>query len=237
MCAVRMQWKRLGVVALVGLVLAACAAPAPRGAPAGAATGPAGDQSVTDPAAAGPPTRVRAAFVAITSAALPAWLAKDRGIYQKYGLDVELSYIAGLTRISEALLAGELDFGITPAPSAFGPGLQGAELVMIASWSSKSTFSLYGLPSLTSVQDLRGKRIATSQRGSLSELWMAEILQRHGLEMTKDYIVLPLGGQPEQLAGLQNGAVDAAALTIPTNILARKMGLREVLNYMDSALD
>jgi NitT/TauT family transport system substrate-binding protein len=107
---------------------------------------------------------------------LPAWLAADRGIYEKYGLDVELMYVSGLAKVSESLVAGEIDFGITPTPSAMGPGLQGADLVAIASWASKNAFSLYTQPSLTSVEDLRGKRIATSRRGSLSELWAAQVL-------------------------------------------------------------
>ena len=87
----RMQWQRLGVVALVGLVLAACAAPMPRGVPADAASGPAsastasgGERAGSSPAAAAaPPVRLRAAFVAISGAMLPAWIAVDRGLYQR----------------------------------------------------------------------------------------------------------------------------------------------------------
>jgi NitT/TauT family transport system substrate-binding protein len=180
---------------------------------------------------------VKAAFVAIASAMLPAWLAADRGIFEKYNLDVELTYIAGLAKISEALVSHEIDYGITPTPSAFGPGLQGADLVAIASWSSKNAFALYTQPSITSVADLRGKRIGTSRRGSLSELWTTEIFSRYGLEPERDYAVLAMGGQNEQLAGLQNGAVDAAALTVPINLLAQKLGLRELLSYRDNALE
>jgi NitT/TauT family transport system substrate-binding protein len=209
---------------------------APSGQPAGL---PAGDaRPASGPAVAtAPPVSLKAAFVAISSAMLPAWLGADRGIFEKYGLDVELIYISGLAKISESLVAGEIDFGITPTPSAMGPGLQGADLVAIASWASKNAFSLYTQPSITSVEDLRGKRIATSRRGSLSELWASEVLGRYGMEPERDYAVLPLGGQPEQLAGLQNGAVDAAALAVPTNIIARKAGLRELLGYRENALE
>jgi NitT/TauT family transport system substrate-binding protein len=180
---------------------------------------------------------VRAAFVSIAGTMLPAWIAADRGIYERYGLDVELSYVAGATKIAEALLSGDIDFGVTIATSAMGPGLQGADLVMIACWSHLSAFSLYAQPSVQSIQDLHGGRIGTSRRGSLSELWAAEILERYGMQPERDYTILPMGGQPDQLAGLQNGAVDAAALGNPTNILARKMGLRELLHYRDAALE
>jgi NitT/TauT family transport system substrate-binding protein len=104
-------------------------------------------------------------------------------------------------------------------------------------WGDKSTFSLYAQPSIASVHDLRGKRISTTRRGSLSELWASEILPRYGLIPEQDYTIVPLGGQPEQLAGLQNGAVDAAALGVPTNILARNLGLREVLSYKDHGVE
>jgi NitT/TauT family transport system substrate-binding protein len=220
---------------LIGL-LVACAAPTPRAAPSGAA--PAGAaQPAASAEAAGPPAAVRAAFVVMGSAVLPSWIAADQAIYPRYNLDVELIYIPGLAKISEALLANEIDFGIVPAPAAMGPGIQGGELVMVASWANKSAFSLYAQPSLSSVADLVGKRVSTTRRGSLGELWAAEVLARYGLQPERDYAVLPLGGQPEQLAGLQNGAADAATLGVPTNILARKLGFRELLNYKDNALD
>ncbi|HLH21411.1 MAG TPA: ABC transporter substrate-binding protein [Chloroflexota bacterium] len=126
------------VLVLLGSLLAACAAP---GAPASPASAPpggapsAGAASAT--AAPAPPVRVRAAYVSIASNMLPAWIDVDEGLYQKYGLDVELSYIAGAAKISEAVMAGELDFGVAPASSAIGPGLEGADTVMLASWTNK----------------------------------------------------------------------------------------------------
>lgn len=234
------------IVCSIALVIVACRPTGAAGgsaAPVGPPSGQAAPPSGQGPLASGPavavtsPAPVRAAFVAVSSAMLPAWLAADRGIYERYGLDVELVYIAGLAKISEALVAGELDFGITPTPSAMGPGLQGADLVAIASWASKNAFSLYTQPSITAVEELRGKRIATSRRGSLSELWTAQVLGRYGLAPERDYTVLALGGQNEQYAGLQNGAVDAAVLTVPINIVARKAGLRELLSYRENALE
>lgn len=228
------QFGRLGSVVIAALLVAGCVAPAPQRAPTGAAR----EQPASAPApTVAAPVKVHAAFVALAGAMLPAWLAADRGLFQRYGLDVELTYISGLAKIAESLIAGELDFGISPTPTAMGPGLQGADLVAIACWSTKNAFSLFAQPSITSVEDLRGKRVATSRRGSLTELWAAEVLSRYGLEPERDYIVVPLGGQPEQLAGLQNGAVDASALAVPTNVLARKLGFREILSYRDAALE
>jgi NitT/TauT family transport system substrate-binding protein len=250
MHAVANGYRHLAVLLVLAIVLTACGSAGARGpaarapadgsgaqaAPNGAAAS--GQPSTSGPAVAtAPPAHLSAAFVSIAGSMLPAWLAEDRGIYDKYGLDVELTYVAGQAKIAEALLSGDLDFGITPAPSAMGPGLQGADLVMIASWANKSAFSLYARPEIKTVEDLRGKRIATSRRGSLSEQWAVEVLSRYGMEPERDYVILPMGGQPEQLAGLQNGAVDAAALGVPTNVLARKLGLNEILKHKENALE
>src|SRR5438067_1573119 len=103
---------RIALVVLLGLV-AACAAPSSRGAPSGAAPGAAG--AGEEPAVSGaevppgPPATVRAAFVVMGSPVLPSWIAVDRGINKRYNLDVELIYIPGQAKVSESLLAREID--------------------------------------------------------------------------------------------------------------------------------
>jgi ABC-type nitrate/sulfonate/bicarbonate transport system substrate-binding protein len=108
---------------------------------------------------------------------------------------------------------------------------------MIACWSDKSAFSLFTHPGIQTVADLQGKRIAVTRRGSASELWASAVLGPYGLAADRDYAVLPMGGQPEQVAGLIGGAVDAAVLGPGTLGIARKQGYRELLNYRDHALE
>ena len=130
--------RGLAVVALVVLV-AGCAPPAPaRSVPA----------PPDAPAASAPLTRVRAAYVALTGNMLPAWIAADQGRYARYGLDVELTYIAGAAKIAQALVAREIDVAIAPAEVAMGPGIEGADTVMVATWAYKMSFSLMGQPDL-----------------------------------------------------------------------------------------
>jgi NitT/TauT family transport system substrate-binding protein len=221
----------LGLALLaLGLLVAACAAP---GAPARPV--PAEGQAASAPTVA--PVRVRSAYVSIAGNMLPAWIAEDQGLFQKHGLDVELTYIAGAAKMSEALIAGELDVAVTPASSAMGPGLEGADLVMVASWSDKLAFSALAQPAIQTPADLRGKRLGITRRGSNSEIWGTAVLGPLGMEPDRDFTYLSMGGQAEQLAGLQNGAIDAAILTPPTNLTARKLGYREVLSYKDYRLE
>jgi ABC-type nitrate/sulfonate/bicarbonate transport system substrate-binding protein len=59
--------------------------------------------------AAAPQKKFRAAFTAFAYANPPFWIAKDLKVFEKYGLDVELVYVAG-ARTIQALLGGSIDF-------------------------------------------------------------------------------------------------------------------------------
>src|SRR3954453_10275640 len=137
-------------LAALALLLVACT-------PSSGGTVPAAPGAAAGATAAPAPRSVRAAYVVLGSSALPAWLAQDEGIFARYGLDVELIYIAGQVRIGEALVGGELDAGIGPVELAMGPALEGADLVMVASWNNKAAFSAVAQPGMASMADMHGK--------------------------------------------------------------------------------
>ena len=59
--------------------------------------------ALPQPSAAAP---VRIAYSSISGAMLPLWVAKDKNLFDKHGVDVEVMYIRGVA--IEALLAGEV---------------------------------------------------------------------------------------------------------------------------------
>jgi hypothetical protein len=82
--------------------------------------------------AAGQKDTVRSAFLTFTSAASMPWVAKGAGIYDKYGLDVSLTYIAPAT-LNQTLLAGkDLDVGYGSAANLVTLDAQGGDLVILA---------------------------------------------------------------------------------------------------------
>src|SRR5216684_3258763 len=139
-----MRWPALTARRLCGLLGAALllAACAPSGAAPGSTNAAAARPAPGASAPAvitpdQPAQRVRVAYASISGSMLPVWIARDEGLYARQGLDVELIYIAGAVKIAEALLGGELDFGTTGASSAMGPGLEGADTIMVGSWTNK----------------------------------------------------------------------------------------------------
>ncbi len=228
-----------GAIACVWLLTLACAAAAPAGPPDGHGAAPSSAAAQVGPTTAvdRPPQPIRVSYVSISGSMLPVWIAKDEGLYDKYGLDAEVIYIAGAVKVAEALLAGEVDVAATGASSAMGPGLEGADLVMVGSWTNKLAFSAVVGPDIQSVTDIRGKRVGTVRRGSNSEIWATSVLGKYGLEVERDFTISPIGGQPEQVAALQNGAIDVAVLVPPNNLHARKLGFQELLSAREYGLD
>jgi NitT/TauT family transport system substrate-binding protein len=238
------------IVLTLCLLLVACGGSTPSAGPAarpaagadgpsaGAGAPPAGAAAAEAPTPALAPAKIRIAYVTLAPNVLPAvWLATDYGLFDKYGLDAELTFIAGSAKIAGALVAGEIDVAVGPGEVAMGPGLEGADTVMIASWAYKMGFSLMGKPYLQSPADVRGRRVGITRRGSNSELWVNAVLSPFGLQPEVDYTLLAVGGLFEQIAALENGATDVGVIGIPANLRARELGYRELLSPEQSVID
>jgi len=234
----RWRGRLLGLVAL--LASANCAgppaqppvkqdAPAPS-SPGGAAVAPGGGPG----GAATTPGRVKmtVAVGALSTNYVPLFLTKEEGFFEQYGIDAELTYMDG-SATERAVATGDSPIGGTGAglvPSR----LAGADIVMIAAIASRLASSLYVQPSITSVEGLRGRTIASTTPGSSNYQTVQIFLKRSGLELGGDVQVVNAGGATEQLAMLDQELADAAFFTPPAALRARDLGLRELVRLVDA---
>ena len=65
------------------------------------------------------------------SSSVPQWIAKETGIFKKYGLDIDLVFIDGSTRGIQALLAGDLSFTEAVGTSAINGKMAGGNIAII----------------------------------------------------------------------------------------------------------
>ena len=97
-------------------------------------------------------------YASVSATRAPLWIAKDLGLFEKYGLDGKLIYIAsGVTSVN-ALLGGSVYLIAASGSSAVGAAARGAPLVIIASLGHIA-YKLIAHPSITSIQGLKGKII------------------------------------------------------------------------------
>src|SRR5687767_13083615 len=71
---------------------------------------------------------IRIAYSSISGAMLPLWVAKDKKLFDKHGVDVELTYVRGVS--IEALLAGEVQFVRASPPAVVRSTMRGADLAI-----------------------------------------------------------------------------------------------------------
>ena len=166
----------------------------------------------------------------ITQSAL--FVARDRGYYQKEGLDVDLILMRGGVA-SQALIAGNVDFTTVPT-AGLQAALQGVPLKVVLSTFHKAMFWLYSRPEIRSVKDLAGKKVAVSSFGAAGDSALRELIKKSALDENRDVAILAIGTTATRLGALSAGVVDAAMMTFPHNITAAESGFRELVSFIAS---
>lgn len=207
---------------------AASAAPASASAkPNAAASGASVNASSKPSGAASGLTKLKAAYSQTSSVQGALYLGADQGFFQKYGLDVEISQVAGTQQVP-AMTAGELQFGTPGGNELVSADLGGASLVMIAVASNYPVFSLYGAKGVNDVKDLAGKSVAVTTAGSSTDAAARIYLQHFGLD--KQVKIQPAATMEGILAVLQKGDAAGGVMSPPTTALADQAGLKELVN-------
>jgi NitT/TauT family transport system substrate-binding protein len=213
-----------------------------------AACGPAASPPTPAPAAAGVPAaavavpqalpRVRVAYASDSPAELPAQVASEAGLFAKHGLDVSVERIAGgSSKVLQVMLAGELELAQVGGTAVVDAYLAGADPVYIASHLQVLLLTIYGVPGIDRLEDLRGKTIAMTRPGTISDFAARYAVARAGLRPDADVGLIPTGGNAETLAALTSSNVTAGVFASPWDVTARKLGLGELANLATLGLD
>jgi ABC-type nitrate/sulfonate/bicarbonate transport system substrate-binding protein len=169
--------------------------------------------------------KVRLAYSAFSISFLNLFVARDAGLFKKHGLEAELIQMAGPLPIA-ALASGEIDYltGYTTGIIATG---QGAPLKGILIALRKPPFYLVAEPGVQSINDLAGKRIGIDRIGSLQHLVVRLLMRARGADPEKA-IFTQTGAVSNTVSSLGQGAVSAAVLSGPHNVIMGQKGFRQV---------
>ena len=165
----------------------------------------------------------------LSAAGLPAWMAKESGIFRKNGLDVQIVYFRGGTITAMALIARETPISQISGPPVVSAALKGADAVMIAGGNVIAEYWLMSKPEIKTAEQLKGSSVAISVFGGLADSMARIALQRLGLNPVKDVTLLQIGTIPERLSALDSGKVQAAMLSSPDNFRGQKRGLYNLM--------
>src|SRR3972149_5262507 len=114
--------------------------------------------------------RVRIAWAGASPANSPIWVVQEKGFLKKQGLDAEIISISNSPTALQALLAGELDVIVTSVATLVSSRLGGAGMGVILGTVPTFPDYILAVPSITSVEQLKGKIGAVNRLGTTSDL-------------------------------------------------------------------
>ena len=165
---------------------------------------------------------------------LPIDIGVEQGLFAKQGIDIESVELAGDAKLQQALAAGGIDFGLGSGPGmAFAA--KGSPAFAVAAFAgpprSISAIVLHN-SNIRTIADLKGKTIAVSTTGSLSD-WLAKqmaIQEGWGQDGIR---AAPLGAIPTSIAALKAKQVDAVVLATEAGFRLEEQQEGNVLATMD----
>jgi ABC-type nitrate/sulfonate/bicarbonate transport system substrate-binding protein len=177
------------------------------------------------PVRAQDPKKVRMAYSAFSISFLNLFVARDAGLFNKHGIDVELIQMAGPLPVA-ALAGGEIDYLTGYSTGIVATG-RGAPLKGVMISLRKPPFFLVAEPSIRGPNDLTGKRIGVDRIGSLQHL-VARLMLKSKRADPEKAIFTQTGSVSNTVTSLGQGAVSAAVLSGPHNVIMTQQGFREI---------
>jgi len=141
-------------------------------------------------------------------------VAKVMGIFEKYGLDVELQHLSGSGAIGAALNGGSIQIADGDGSAVGAAVLNGIDLVFFGATLNVFPMQMWARKGITSVEGLRGKKVGSTTPGSLTQVATAAVLKANGLKES-DVKLIQLANAGSKFAALQSGAIDAALANPP----------------------
>lgn len=191
---------------------------------------------ISQTSAAAQTKRIAAGYSAISATQTGFYLAKDAKIFDKYGLYVDPVYVAGGSRMAQAIVAGEFALALAGG-NIVNVNLAGGDVVIIGGVVNVPSFYLYTHSSIKKQEDLKNKALGVTRYGASTDVSLRAFLKKYGLEPDRDVKILQMGGQPEILAGMQAGVIQGGILSSPGDFKARKAGYSLLANFAKEGID
>jgi len=180
---------------------------------------------IPDGNAVAQPKKVRIGIQSTNIGFLPFHLAYHKAFYRDQGIDLETIFMS-TQAVNAAFVRGDIDYSAA-VNGIVQTIVRGNAAKVLACAVDRPLQSLIARKELRSARDLKGKKIGGSTPGGTATLMADAALKHLGLDPGRDVTVVPLRGN--RLTALESGAVDAALLGVPENIVATDKGYTEIL--------
>ncbi|MBM4299408.1 MAG: ABC transporter substrate-binding protein, partial [Deltaproteobacteria bacterium] len=157
-------------------------------------------------------------YASVTGSRIPLWIAKDAGLFERYGLNVNLVVIAAGNAAIGALASGDVEILGAPGATTMVSAAKGLPFAIIGTFGP-AAWKLAAHPTIATVQDLRGKTVGISRPGTTIDFATRRALTKLGFTPGSDVQILATGlaESNKRIAVMLQGRFDAT-LVSPDNL-------------------
>jgi ABC-type nitrate/sulfonate/bicarbonate transport system substrate-binding protein len=180
------------------------------------------------PAAAQIRATLSAVVIGVSVSIWPAIVADKKGLFTEEGLDFDLINSGSSARSLQQVAAGSAPIGSSSMVDSIRAIGGGANVKIFLNSLAVGTHSLVAAKNITSVRDLKGKRVMTGGQGDITNLWWYAVAKHFGLDPSRDVELLFSGSTTARTAALLGGAIDASVLSTPQSFKAIEDGFTDL---------
>jgi ABC-type nitrate/sulfonate/bicarbonate transport system substrate-binding protein len=152
----------------------------------------------------------------------PIWVTKEAKLFEKYGNQVQLIFIQGAASAAAAVVSGDAQVGAFSPQVVITSTMQGLDLTMLGRLGNTMDNRIFGRKGMTDIKQI--KSLAISRFASNADFAGRFLVERAGLKPDTDVAFLQFGNQSNRIAAIETGRADAAIVTPPITLQARKLG-------------
>jgi ABC-type nitrate/sulfonate/bicarbonate transport system substrate-binding protein len=182
-------------------------------------------------AADAPLAKMRFAQSGHTSSSWPIYVAQQKKIFEKNGLDIEVIVIRGSTNLVRAIISNTVPMGRINPDYVIGGIEKGAKLKIVSGIQDKIAYDLMARSEIKTGADLKGKTIGVSTLTGGTTLMVEEVLEKAFKLKEGEYKYLVVGTSPERYAALKGGSVHATFMGAPFNFTAAREGFNKLITF------
>src|SRR6185436_13766988 len=138
-----------------------------------------------------------------TSSSWPLYVAEQKKMFEKNGIQVEVIIIRGATNVVRAVLSETIPIGRINPDYVIGAADKGAKVKIVAANMEKIPYDIYARPEIKAGADLKGKTLGVSTLTGGTTLMLHEVLEKAYKLKENDYKLLVVGTSPERYAALK----------------------------------
>ncbi len=178
--------------------------------------------------------RLALGISALSAVYAPLYIAKDSGLFEKYGLDVDVILISA-GPIVHGMIAGDVKAAGVGASRIIASNLEGSGILMLAETNDRMPYMLVVPPEIKNPSQLKGKKMGVAEFGGLDDTAMRYALSQMGLNPNKDVTIIQAGGKGTRFSALQQRAIAAIVIDPPYTLEAKKLGFNFLFDFLKSS--